>query len=190
MTSAPPADPALQLPPAPEPFVAAGPPAVSEPPEPPQGPGVYPPFPAPPVEGKGLRIGMGLGIGAGVALLVCGGGIAAVIGVAVSGTSALNERADAAVNPYFKALEAKKFDEAYGLQCASEKQRLTQAEFVSSEQAAEPIQKHQVGTLDLASIDLSVPVTVTYTDGQTGTLQVYLDQSQDTGEFQVCGVQE
>jgi hypothetical protein len=174
MTSAPPAPPSA---PAPAP-------------EPPRGPGVVPPFPAPPVEGKGLRIGLGLGIGAAVALLVCGGGAAAVIGLGVTMSSALNEQAHVVIDDYFDALEAKKFDDAYDMLCASEKQRQSQAEFVSTETAADPITAHTVGDLPLTAVDLSVPVQVTYADGQTGTLQVYLEQSPDTGHFEVCGVEE
>jgi hypothetical protein len=159
-------------------------------PDPPQGPGVFPPFPAPPVEGKGLRIGLGLGIGAAVLLLVCGGGIAAVIGLGATMSGALNEQAHVVIGDYFVALEAKKYDDAYDMLCQTEKDRQTQAEFVSSEEAADPIESPDVGDLDCAAVDLTVPVQVTYTNGQTGTLEVYLEQSPDTGEFQVCGVQE
>jgi hypothetical protein len=169
------------------PDFSAGPAPV---PDPPQGPGVFPPFPAPPVEGKGLRIGLGLGIGAAVVLLVCGGGVAAVIGLVTTMSSALNEQAHVVIGDYFDALEANKYDDAYDMLCQTEKDRQTQAEFVSSEEAAAPIKSHQVGDLDLAAVDLTVPVQVTYTDGQAGTVQVYLAQSSDTGEFQVCGVQE
>ena len=159
-------------------------------PAPPPGPGVFPPFPAPPVEGKGLRIGLGLGIGAAVLLLVCGGGIAAVIGLVSTMSSALDEQAHVVIGDYFEAIEAKKFDEAYGMLCSSEQQRQTQAEFVSSEESAAPIRSHDVGDLDLTAVTLAVPVDVVYTDGQTGTLEVYLEQSPDTGQFQVCGVEE
>ena len=38
-------------------------------------------FPAPPTEGRRFRIGLGLGIGALVVLLVCGGGVAAAVGL-------------------------------------------------------------------------------------------------------------
>jgi hypothetical protein len=159
-------------------------------PDPPQGPGVFPPFPAPPVEGRGRRIGLGLGIGAAVLLLVCGGGIAAVIGLGATLSSSNNEQAHVVIGDYFDALEAKKYDDAYAMLCQTEKDRRTQAEFVSSAEAADPIKSHQVGDLDPVSVALTVPVQVTYTDGQTGTLEVYLEQSPDTGEFQVCGVQE
>jgi hypothetical protein len=160
------------------------------PPDPPRGPGVHPPFPAPPVEGRGLRIGLGLGIGAAVALLVCGGGVAAVIGLGVSMTSALNEQAHVVIGDYLTAIEQKKFDEAYAMQCADEQERLTQSEFVAGEQAADAITAHSIGDLDLAGVDLAVPVTVTYAGGQTGSVQVHLAQSSDTGQLEVCGVEE
>jgi hypothetical protein len=159
-------------------------------PAPPQGPGVFPPFPAPPVEGKGRRIGFGLGIGAAVLLLVCGGGIAAVFGLVSTMSSALDEQAHVVISDYFGAIEAKKFEEAYGMLCTSEQQRQTQAEFVSSEESADQITSHKVGDLDLAAVTLAVPVDVVYAGGETGTLEVYLEQSKDTGQFQVCGVEE
>jgi hypothetical protein len=159
-------------------------------PEPPQGPGVYPPFPAPPVEGRGRRLGLGLGIGAGVLALVCGGGVVAVIGLVTVMKSAVREQVHVVVGDYFDALEAKKYDDAYGMLCQDERDHVTQDEFVNAEEAADPIASHSIGDLGLTSVDLTVPVHVTYTDGQTGTLQVYLAQSSDTGGLQVCGVEE
>jgi hypothetical protein len=177
MTSAPTAPPFEPLAPAPVP-------------DPPPGPGVFPPFPAPPVEGRGLRIGLGLGIGAAVAVLACGGGVAATVGLIATVSSALDEQAHVVVGDYFEAIEASKYEEAYGMLCQTEKDQQSQAEFVSSAEAADPIKSHSVGDLDLTAVDLAVPVQVTYTDGRTGVLEVYLEQSPDTGEFQVCGVEE
>jgi hypothetical protein len=151
---------------------------------------VFPPFPAPPVEGRGLRIGLGLGIGAAVAVLACGGGVAATVGLIATVSSALDEQAHVVVGDYFEAIEASKYEEAYGMLCQTEKDQQSQAEFVSSAEAADPIKSHSVGDLDLTAVDLAVPVQVTYTDGRTGVLEVYLEQSPDTGEFQVCGVEE
>src|SRR3954471_3387050 len=91
-------------------------------PGPPPVPGAHPPFPAPPVEGKGKRIGWGLGIAAGVVVLICGGGIAAMIGIGLSASGALQERAEAAVSDYLDAVEAKHYDEAYGLLCDDARQ--------------------------------------------------------------------
>jgi hypothetical protein len=187
MTSAPPAPPCDSSDPAPAPELPQGPAPV---PDPPHGPGVFPPFPAPPVEGKGLRVGLSLGIGAALVLLICGGGLAAVIGLGATMTKALNEQAHVVVGDYLSAVQAKKYDEAYGMLCQSEKDRQTQTEFEADAARADPIRRYTVGDVDLATIDLTVPVDVTYADGRTGTLQVHLDQSPDTGQFQVCGVEE
>ncbi len=157
-------------------------------PAPPQGPGVYPPFPAPPVEGKGKRIGLGLGIGAGVLVLVCGGGVAAMIGVGVSASKALQERADAAVTQYLDALHDEKYDKAYQLLCDEAQQDESAGEFRSRVSALEPIESYTLGTFNV--VTLSVPVEATYANGDTGELQAYLGQDRDTGDFEVCDLGE
>lgn len=123
-------------------------------------------------------------------LLVCAGGVAAVIGLVTVANKALDEQVHVVVGDYFQAVEAKKYDDAYAMLCPDEREHVTEAEFVDAEQSADAIASHRVGDLDLTSVDLTVPVDVTYTDGNTGTLQVHLAQSSDTGEFQVCGVEE
>ena len=159
-------------------------------PAPPPGPGVVPPFPAPPTEGRGLRIGLGLGIGGAALLLVCGGGVAATVGlVSVMGT-ALNEQAHVVVGQFFAAVKAQRYGEAYNSQCQDVKNRETQAEFTRRITSTEPIASYAVGDLNPTSVQLSVPVKVTYTGGGTADLQVYLGQNRETGEFQVCGIEE
>jgi hypothetical protein len=157
-------------------------------PAPPQGPGVHPPFPAPPVEGRGKRIGMGLGIGAGVLVLVCGGGAAALFGLGASMNSALQERAYAAVRGYLGALHDGDVAKAYGLLCDSAQRDETQAEFRERIAAAQPIERYTLGTFDLVSV--AVPVAATYADGNTANLEAYLDQDKDTGGFEVCELAE
>ncbi|GAB1690121.1 hypothetical protein [Krasilnikovia sp. M28-CT-15] len=177
----------------PPPPVGPPPPAGAEPPvvpEPPPGPGVYPPFPAPPVEGRGRRIGLGLGIGAAVVVLVCGGAFAAAVGLGAVMTRAINEQAHVVIGKYFDALEQGKYTDAYGMLCDSEKQRQTQAEFTAEQSEAEKLTSYEVGDVDLTAVELTVPVDATYPDGSTNRLEVYLDQSPDTGKFQVCGVEE
>jgi hypothetical protein len=157
-------------------------------PAPPQGPGVYPPFPAPPVEGKGKRIGLGLGIGAGVLVLVCGGGVAALIGVAVSASGALQERADAAVSQYLDALHDEKYDRAYQLLCDRAQDDETLTEFRGRVSAMDPIESYRVGTLNV--VNLSVPVEATYAGGSVSELVAQLGQDPDTGAFEVCDLGE
>ena len=157
---------------------------------PPQGPGVVLPFPAPPTEGRRMRIGWGLGIGAAVVLLICGGGLAAMIGLGVVMTQALNEQARVVIGDYLDDLNARRYAEAYDSLCDQTKSQVSEAEFTSDQADQEPIRSYRVGEINLASVDLAVPVSVTYTDGRTAQLQAYLGQNDETGEFQVCSVEE
>lgn len=157
-------------------------------PAPPQGPGVQPPFPAPPVEGRGRRIGLGLAIGAGVLVLVCGGGLAALIGVFASAQGALQERADAAVKGYLGALSDRDYDRAYDLLCEQARQDETKAAFKARVAAEEQITSYTIGELKV--VTMSVPVEASYADGRTAELLAYLGQDQDTGEFEVCKLGE
>jgi hypothetical protein len=179
--------------------IAPGPPAFPPPegtspvapvPPPPQGPGVYPPFPTAPTEGRNRRIGLGLGIGGAVLVLVCGGGIAGVIGLVTVMSRALTEQAHVVVGQYFEDVRAKRYNEAYDAQCQEAKDRESRSEFASRVAEDEPIVSYRVGDFSLADINQSVPVDVTYDDGDTGQLSVYLSQSTQTGRFQVCGVEE
>ena len=183
MSAAPPSFPGY--PPFPGPAAVPAPPTV---PAPPPGPGVQPPFPAPPVEGKGRRIGLGLGVGAAVLLLVCGGGLAAVIGLTTSFSRALNEQAHKVVTSYLAALHDRRYDQAYGMLCQQAKDRESPAMYRSRVTAEPAIASYRVGQLDLTQ--LSVPVDLTYTSGSTAQLAAYLDQNKRTGAFEVCELGE
>ena len=152
------------------------------------GPGVRPPFPAPPVEGKGRRIGWGLGIGAGVVLLVCGGGVAAAVGLATSASGALNEQAHVVVGKYLDTLRARDFDKAYGMLCEQARRDESAAEYRSRIAEMDPIARYQMGELNI--VDMSVPVDVTHTGGGTEQLDAYLGQNRETGAFEVCDLGE
>ncbi|MEV6843837.1 hypothetical protein [Actinoplanes sp. NPDC051411] len=184
MTSAPPTYQGYQPHPGYQPYPSATP-AV---PPPPPGPGVQPPFPAPPVEGKGKRIGWTLGIGAAVLLLICGGGAAAVFGLATSAQSALQEQTHKVVSAYLDALVAQRYDKAYEQLCAEAKQQESPAEYRVRVSGMEPIVGYRLEKLDL--INFAVPVDATYDTGDTGQLLAYLGQNQSTGAFEVCDLGE
>jgi hypothetical protein len=149
---------------------------------------VLAPFPAPPTEGKRLRLGIGLGLGAAVLLLVCGGGLAATIGLTTIVGNAMNEQAQVVIGDYLEDLEAKRFSEAYGQLCAEERARTTEAEFTSRVGTEEPITSWRVGEVNLNT--LGVPVDVTYANGDTARLEATLGQNPETGGFQVCTLEE
>jgi hypothetical protein len=172
------------------PFAPAPPPSAPSAPAPPQGPGVFAPFPAPPTEGRGRRIGLGFGIGGAIVVLVCGGGVAAGVGLLTVMSSALNEQAHVVVGDFFDAVKAKRYGEAYNSQCADVKNQETQAQFTSRITAIDPIASYKVGDVDLTSVNLSVPVQLTYASGGGEQVMVDLGQDRDTGAFQVCGIEE
>jgi hypothetical protein len=159
-----------------------------QPPPPPQGPGVFPPFPAPPVEGRGRRVGLALGLGAGVLVLILGAGVAAAAGLMRVMSSALNEQADVVVGDYLEALRDREWSQAYDQLCPQAKEQETEAQFTSRVSTEEPITAWDVGNVEL--VQLSAPVSVTYSDGDTADLRAYLGQNRQTGGFEVCRVEE
>jgi hypothetical protein len=163
------------------------PPGIYVPPPPP-GPGVHPPFPAPPVEGRGRRIGAGLGVAGGIVALICGGGLAAIIGLGLSLNGSINERAQAVVSDYLDAVKARDYDTAYGHLCRSTRAFESRTEFQARVSREEPFTSYKIGDLDLATGE--VPVDLTYAGGDVNHTEAQLDQNQSTGEFEVCSLGE
>lgn len=161
---------------------------VAPPVPPPMGPGVQPPFPAPPTEGRGRRIGLGLGIGGAVLVLFCGGGLAAGVGLVTAMGPALDEQAHKVVTEYFDAVQAKHYAQAYAQQCDEVKKSESEAQY-AERVGANPIGGYSIGKLSL-DVDLTIPVDLRYEDGRSTTAQVSLGQNTQTGQFQVCGVEE
>lgn len=163
-------------------------PAAVGTPAPPPGPGVVPPFAAPPVEGRSSRLWVGLGVGGAIALLCCGGGVAALIGFGVVSQRAFDEQARTVIGAYLDAVNEGEYGQAYAMLCEQEQDDESRADF-ERRVAGEPrIASYEVGSLQLDAA--TVPVQVRYADGGAGTLQVTLVQDSGTGQFEVCGVAE
>ena len=163
-----------------------GPAPQSGVPAPPPGPGAAPPFAAPPTEGRTMRMWIGLGVAALAVLLCCGGGTAAVIGLAVSGTEAINEQARAVVGDYLDAVIHDDFGKAYDLLCVDAQRRESPPEFERRVSAEPKIAAYQVGNVSVS--DLVVPVDITYAGGNQDNLRASLDQDTQTGGLKVCGI--
>ncbi len=163
-------------------------PAPHEVPAPPPGPGVVPPFAAPPTEGRTIRMWLGLGVGALAVLLCCGGGTAAVVGLVISGTEAINEQARAVVGDYFDAVTHKEYDKAYDLLCDQLRQRESAPEFERRVAAEPEIASYRVGETVVGTNEVTVPVDVTYSGGGQGNLRAALTQQSQTGTLKVCDV--
>ena len=159
------------------------------PPPPPPGPGVHPPFPAPPVEGRGKRTGTTLGIIAGVLVLVCGAGTIAAGGFFTAFTSALEEQAQVVVGRYLDDLRERDFAGAYLQLCEQARDSESQTDFASRMAESEPLQSYRFYELSMG-IQIVLPVDLVYAGGDTVQAEAVLGQNTQTGEFEVCELEE
>jgi len=159
------------------------------PPEPPPGPGVVPPFPAPPVEGRSARLWWGLGAAGLATLLCCGGGLAAGIGLGVTGARAIDEQAQSAVGEYLDALRSGRYGEAYEALCPRLRERETPRQFASRMAAQPRITEYDLGETQLTA-EIVVPAEVRYAGGEEDSVEFGLEQDTGTGELEVCRIDE
>ncbi len=156
------------------------------PPAPPPGPGVQPPFAAPPSEGRNARVWLGLGVASLAVVLCCGVGIASVVGLVVTGTAALNEQAHAAVEDYLQAVGAGRYGQAYGQLCRELRLRQSQREFTAQVSAQPKVREYELLRTRMdENGDAVVPATVTYTNGTTAEIDYRVIQ--EDAEIRFCG---
>ncbi|WP_204295168.1 hypothetical protein [Actinoplanes campanulatus] len=158
-------------------------------PPPPPGPGVHPPFPAPPVEGRGKRIGTSLGITAGILVLICGAGVVAAGGFLTAFGNALDEQAEVVVSRYLDDLQDRDFDGAYQQLCQQAQDSESQSDYVARMAASEPFSSYRLGELALG-VRIVVPVDLLYPDGGSARQEAVLGQNKKTGKFEVCDLGE
>jgi hypothetical protein len=156
-------------------------------PPPPPGPGVQPPFVAPPTDGSRQRRWVAIGLGIGAAVLLCVAGVAALGGLVVLGTQMLREQARDTVAQYLTGLRDGDWDKAYGELC-DDLQEVVSPQRFAAEQAALPrVESFEVGEPDLATEPFAVPATVSRTDGAVVDVDYLIWQDPTTGGFEVCG---
>ncbi|MET8281839.1 hypothetical protein [Micromonospora sp. NPDC005174] len=155
-------------------------------PAPPPGPGVAPPFAAPPTEGRRTRLWIGLGVGALAVLLCCGGGGTAVVGLAVSGVQAVREQGRTVTGDYYQALVEHNYGKAYDQLCDDAQRHESRPEFERRAAAEPQVTGFRVGEVD--TTNLTVGVDVTLDGGERERQQVSLGQDGQTGGMEVCGV--
>lgn len=152
---------------------------------PPVGPGVTPPFAAPPTEGRTLRLWLALGVAGLAAVLCCGAGGTALVGLLITSTEAFNEQVEAVAGDYYDAVADKRYQEAYDLLCDDLRDSESAQRF-AERMSREPIRSYRVGDARIAA-DLTVPVDLTYADGDQETVEVTMAQDTGTGDLEVCG---
>lgn len=159
---------------------------VSAPPPPP-GPGVTPPFPAPPIEGRSVRLWARLGVAGLAVMLCCGGGLAAAVGLIVVTAQAINEQAQSVVSGYLDDVRAGRYSEAYEHLCEELQDRETRRQFAARVADEPAINDYEIRDVSMVN-EIAVPVDVTYRGGGQETLTFVLVQDQSTGALEVCGI--
>jgi hypothetical protein len=165
-----------------------GPPAappVSVLPAPPPGPGVRPPFVAPPTDGNRRRLWTGLVTAGVIALVLCGGGVAGFAALVTSTVDARRTAATKAVTEFLTDLQHDNFAGAYEAQCDELKQSLTFRAFINTFSASQIISFR----LEEPQIDTDstiVPAQLTFTDGTQDRERFVVVQDSDAS-YRVCG---
>lgn len=162
---------------------------VAGPPPPPPGPGVQPPFAAPPTDGAKQRRWLGVGLAGGIALVLCVGGLVGLGGIVVLSSRVILDESVTAVTEYLTAVRDRRFSEAYDQLCDSVQNQTTRSSFVRQQTSAPAIATFTVGAASLSEA-IRVPATIRYQNQSVETVHYLLEQDAQTGGVEVCGQED
>jgi hypothetical protein len=154
---------------------------------PPPGPGVAPPFAAPPTDRNKRTLWIGLGVGGLIALLCCVGGVIGM-GVIVASANDQSERnATNTVVKYLDAMKAQQIDVAYAQLCPQLARRMSRSSLRNLAQ-----QRNISGySLDDPLVGSSVDITA-HIDTAAGDIEetyTLVPASEgDATRFEICGI--
>jgi hypothetical protein len=161
-------------------------PGGSGPPEPPPGPGVTPPFTAPPTDRNRRGLWIGLGVGALAVIVCCVGGVFGFGLLAVNTSKQLETNATEVVRGYLDALEGRDYDKAYSYLCPTLTKRLSANEFAEQQQVRPRPVDYQLGKPEIGST-VVVPANVSYSDGTAALRRYTLTQEAGSTDLHICG---
>jgi len=166
-----------------------GPPLAAPPvsllPAPPPGPGVRPPFIAPPTDGNRKRLWTGLITAGVIAVVLCGGGVAGFAALVTSTVDARRTAATKAVTEFLTDLQHDNFAGAYQAQCDELKERLSFRAFTDTFSNAQII-SFRLEEPQIDTDETIVPVQLTFTDGTQDLERIVVVQDPDA-TYRVCG---
>jgi hypothetical protein len=167
---------------------AAGPPGgPGEPgvPLPPPGPGVTPPFTAPPADRNRRGLWIGLGVGALVLVLCCAGTLGGFGLLLVGTTKQVQKQATQVVGDYLDALETGDYDTAYSLLCSDVRGQVTAGEFTRLQAARPGPTGYRLLPPEIGNT-IIVPADVRYADGTSARSRYELKQESGGQELRIC----
>ena len=169
--------------PAAAPAAAPGTPPVPVPP----GPGVQPPFVAPPTDGTRRRRWWALGLAGAAVVVLCAGGVVGFGALAVFGSQMIVDQSGAAARNYLAAVQAERYEDAYALTCERIQANYRDEDDFADEWQLRPrVRSFTVLAPEIAEY-IVVPADVFYDDGTSDRLRFLIEQDTATGDFEVCG---
>ncbi|MBA3490176.1 MAG: hypothetical protein H0T78_11690 [Longispora sp.] len=158
----------------------------------PPGPGVRPPFAAPPTQRDQRRIWLGIAAAVTAFALCCGGGIASCVGIGVWLGVEQQAESRSAVTRYLDPLVDGQYSKAYEQQCSTLRDQETSEEYAARVSDRPRLQSYEIGTIatdtsgEGAEMATLVDVTLRYELGpQAGQLKVVFDSADK--KYRVCG---
>jgi hypothetical protein len=125
---------------------------------------------------------------AGLAVvLLCGVGLASVVGLVLTGTAAINEQAHTAVEDYLQAVGAGRYPRAYNLLCDELRDRQSLSEFTAEVSGQPKVREYELlQTRMRNSGEAVVPANVTYANGVQSSV-TYRVVAGNRGSLSFCG---
>ena len=152
------------------------------PPPPPRGPGVAPPFAAPPTDRDNKSLWIGLSVGALLLVLCCAGGIGGIVLLNANGGLA-QAQASQLVAAYLDAVMEEDYGGAYDLLCEEQTSQTNRTEFRRLV-SRNPIESYEIGDVTVQGREFLVTAQVKAT-GRAAETRGYRVVQEST-EFKVC----
>jgi hypothetical protein len=153
---------------------------------PPRGPGVVPPFAAPPNDGIRKRMWIGLGLGAAVLVICLIGGVAGLGALVVSSSAARRDAATKVVTEYLTAWQQRRYMRAYDLTCDEVRNKISLGNF-ADELDRQGLTAFELEPAVLTADDTYVPATLHVVGGVIRTERISVVVQSD-GDSVVCGL--
>ena len=155
----------------------------------PPGPGVQPPFVAPPMDGTGRRRGQAIALIVATVIVCCVGSVGGLVGLVVLSQRAFADEARSAVTNYLKAVQHEDYAKAYAQLCEPLRNQISESELARSYAEQPGINSFTVGDpVANASRDAyEVHVTLHSAGAADRDQQFLVTQDQTTARFEVCG---
>lgn len=153
-------------------------------PAPPPGPGVAPPFAAPPTDRSRRGLWIGLGVGGLVLLLCCAGGLVGIGVLLVGATEQAKRQATEVVKVYLTALREGDYRTAHAQYCARLARGVSREE-LAAQARREPFTDFRLDEPRLANA-VEVTAHLTITGGGETTRTFFLETAGQ--QLQICEV--